>query len=137
MQHGAGHVPGVQGRYFIPFAFPLLLAFCNLLPRIDRKVLLAIAAATILLVNGVTLQKVHAAYYMTGDPALDFENKLVRREGNTVEDAKVFVVRGGMRHRILFTTWIVSHGFHWPEDLQTLPAAQFDTIPEGDAINEQ
>lgn len=133
---GTGLVPGVQGRYFIPFAPPLLLAISSTRLRVERKWLLAIAAVTIFTVNAVALQEIHRTYYLSGEVG-PYENKLVRRAGPTPEDAKVFLVRGGKRHWIIFASWIVKHGYRWPEELLILPPEQFDAIPEGKVIGEQ
>jgi len=133
---GTGLVPGVQGRYFIPFALPLLLAISGTRLRVERKWLLAIAAVTIFTVNAVALQEIHRTYYLSGEVG-PYENKLVRRAGPTPEDAKVFLVRGGKRHWIIFASWIVKHGYRWPEELLILPPEQFDAIPEGKVIGEQ
>jgi uncharacterized membrane protein len=137
--HGRGLI-GVQGRYFIPFALPILLALSNISltrgPRVNRKWLLAIAAAAIFTVNAVALQDIRETYYL-GGVAGPYENKLVRRPGTTVEDGKVFLIRGGRRHWVVFASWLVKHGYHWPDDVLTIPADQLNSIPEGGAINEQ
>ena len=60
---GVGHIPGVQGRYFIPFAFPLLSALSVTRLRVNRKWLLVLAAVTIITVNAVALQTIRHAFY--------------------------------------------------------------------------
>jgi uncharacterized membrane protein len=134
--HGAGHVPGVQGRYFIPFAFPLLLAFSNTRLRVKQKWLLAIAAVTIVTVHAVALEEIHRVYYLTGDATKDYDNKLVRRVGSTADDAKVFVVRSGKKQWIMHGSWITSHGYRWPDDVLIIPAEQLASIPEGETISD-
>jgi uncharacterized membrane protein len=134
--HGAGHVPGVQGRYFIPFAFPLLLAFSSTRLRVNRKWLLAIAAVTIVTVHAVALEEIHRVYYLTGDAAKDYDTKLVRRAGATADDAKVFVVRSGKKQWIMHASWITSHGYRWPDDVLIISPEQLASIPEGEPISE-
>jgi uncharacterized membrane protein len=131
---GTGLVLGVQGRYFIPFVLPLLLAI-SARWRVDRRWLIGIASVTIFTVNAVALSQIHHTYYLTGN--VPYENKLIRRTGSTPEDGKVFVVRGGKRHWIIFSSWIVKHGYRWPGELLTLPPEQFNAIPEGKVIGEQ
>ena len=133
--HGSGYIAGVQGRYFIPFAFPLLLALSNTRLRVDRRWLLALAALVILSVNAVALQRIHATYYVSDDMG-PYENKLVRRAGPAPEDTKIFLVRGGTKHWIIFGSWVEKHGYRW-DDLQIISPEQFNTIPEGKAIIEQ
>ena len=135
--HGLGDISGVQGRYFIPFAFPLLLALSNTRWRVDGKRLFTFAAVIILLVNGLAVQRIYATYYASGDPAIDYDNKLVKRAGTTAEDDKVFFIRSGQRHWVTHASWIVKHGFRWPEDVRTIPAPQLAAIPEGDTITEE
>ena len=137
---GAGLVPGVQGRYFIPFALPLLLALSNTSfsrkLHVNRNWLLAIASVTIFTVNAVALQEIRITYYQKGQVG-PYENKLVRRPGSSPEDGKVFLVRDGTRHWIIFGSWIAKHGYRWPDDVMTVSPELFNAIPEGKAINEQ
>jgi uncharacterized membrane protein len=134
--HGAGHVPGVQGRYFIPFGFPLLLFFSNGLVRLNRRWLAAIAAVVIVTVHAVALQRVDNLYYLSGPASAYYENKLVKQLGLTGEDARVYIIRGGKRQWVKNASWIAKHGFHWPEDVLTISAVQMQSIPEGDPITE-
>jgi uncharacterized membrane protein len=131
---GSGIVPGVQGRYLIPFVLPLLLAISGGWLRIDRKWLLAVVSLTIFTINAVALREIHRTYYLSD--AGPYENKLVRRAGNTPEDGKVFLVRGGKRHWIIFGSWIDKHGYK-PADLMILQPEQLNSIPEGKVISEQ
>jgi uncharacterized membrane protein len=132
---GIGLVPGVQGRYFVPFALPLLLAISCAAFKMDRRWLLGLAACTALTVNAAALQEIRKTYYQIGDMG-PYENKLVKRNGSTPEDGKIFVVRGGRRHWIIFGSWVPKHGYRW-DDLQILTPEQFNTIPEGKVISDQ
>ena len=60
---GVGHIPGVQGRYFIPFAFPLLLALSMTRLRVSRKGLLVLATVTIFTVNAAALYTIQNTFY--------------------------------------------------------------------------
>lgn len=135
--HGDGVVPGVQGRYFIPFALPLLLAFSNTRLRVNRKWLLGMAAVAVLTVNAVALQRIHSTYYLTGSAAHKYETKLVKRYGASAEATKVFLVQSGERHWISHVSWITRHGYRWPDDVVTISAAELASIPEGSAITEE
>ena len=61
--HGTGHIPGVQGRYFIPFAFPVMLALSSRRLGVGSKWLLGLAAVIVLVVNGVALVTIRSTYY--------------------------------------------------------------------------
>jgi len=61
-----------------------------------------------------------------------WEGKLVRGEGNTPEDGRVFVVRNGTKHWIVNAAWVAANGYRWPEDINVLPSADLDRIPAGD-----
>jgi len=63
-----------------------------------------------------------------------WENKLVRRPGSGPEDTKVYLVKDGRRHWIVNASWITSHGYNWPADVNEIPPAELDAIPQGDAI---
>jgi hypothetical protein len=63
-----------------------------------------------------------------------WENKLVRRPGSEPEDAKVYLVKGGKRHWIVSASWISSHGYNWPGDVNEIPREELEAIPQGDAI---
>jgi hypothetical protein len=66
--------------------------------------------------------------------AYHWENKLVRRPGDAAEDGKVFLVKDGKRHWVVNSGWITAHGYKWPADVNQIPAAELNAIPEGDAI---
>jgi hypothetical protein len=63
-----------------------------------------------------------------------YENKLIRRPGNTAEDSKVYVVQNGKKRWVVNASWFSSHGYKFPEEVQEIPAAQFAAIPEADPI---
>lgn len=67
-------------------------------------------------------------------PSADYEGRLVRRPGTTVEDAKVYLIRHGQKHWIWDGHWITSHGFRWPEDVNIISAAALARIPDGDPV---
>ena len=120
--HGVGHVPGVQGRYFIPFALPLLLVFSNTLLRVNRKWLLAIAAMVIVTVNAVALEEdsQHLLFTRSGMRTY-YENKLVKQFGLDGNDAKVYVIHSAARSSGSRTrAGSTSHGYHWPDDVLTI-----------------
>jgi uncharacterized membrane protein len=134
--HGVGHVPGVQGRYFIPFALPLLLVFSNTLLRMNRKWLLAVAAMVIVTVNAVALEEVRSTYYLHGPASTYYENKLVKQFGLTSNDAKVYVIHSGKKQWVKNASWITRHGYRWPDDVLTISPSQLASIPEGETISE-
>lgn len=146
---GAGFVNGVQGRYFIPVAFPLLAA-CSFAGQMRLRRFTVVAAAFVVLaLNTAALVTVRRAYSVrTADPApsgaqpaalspaklAGYEGKLIRRPlpaAPSFEDQKVFLVYLGQRYWIPSALWITHHGFRWPEDVITVPAADVDAIPGG------
>ncbi len=73
--HGDPYIVGLQGRYFIPFAFPLLLGISGIRPWINRRWLAGIAGVAILTTNAVALQAVRTTYYRIGDTTKDYDQK--------------------------------------------------------------
>jgi hypothetical protein len=65
----------------------------------------------------------------------EYEGKLVRREGDSPEDGKVYVVQGGRKHWVISAVWLASNGFRWPEDVNVLRADDLERIPAGDPIH--
>jgi SAM-dependent methyltransferase len=65
-----------------------------------------------------------------------YEGKLIRREGNTPDDGKVYFVRQGRKQWVIDAGWISAHGFRWPEDVTVIPANELDEIPLGDPIHD-
>ena len=63
-----------------------------------------------------------------------YENKLVRRPGNTAEDGKVYIVQNGKKCWVVNASWFVGHGFKFPDDVREISTAEFDAIPLGDPI---
>jgi SAM-dependent methyltransferase len=64
-----------------------------------------------------------------------YEGKLVRRAGDTPEDVKVYLVRGGRKHWVISGGWVIANGFRWPEDVNIIPSADLLRIPTGDPIH--
>lgn len=67
--------------------------------------------------------------------AAKYEGKLVRRPGPTVEDSKVYEVMQGKKRWIANGDWIAAHGFKWPDDVNTISAAELEAIPLGEPIS--
>ena len=71
----------------------------------------------------------------TSAPAVSpMEHKMIRRMGNTPEDAKVYVVEGGKKHWVVNAAWFAAHGYRFPSDLQVISVDEFAAIPTGDPI---
>jgi hypothetical protein len=64
----------------------------------------------------------------------DYEGQLVRRPGSSPEDGKVYYVHNGEKRWILNGQWIASHGYKWPDDVHTIPAADLARFPEAAPI---
>jgi hypothetical protein len=60
-----------------------------------------------------------------------FEGQLVRREGSTVEDSRVYAVRDGRKYWVWDGKWMAIHGYKWPEDVHVIPAADLEAMPVG------
>jgi SAM-dependent methyltransferase len=66
-----------------------------------------------------------------------YEGKLVRREGSSPEDGKVYFVREGLRQWVIDVRWIAANGFRWPEDVTLISPGELDELPLGDPIYSQ
>ena len=210
MVAGRGWIPGLQGRYLIPFALLPLIAVSGVTSRLRRRWIVVPALAFVIAVNAVALNLVwdrfeahsstisnrirlgssaaslydqrlvssrnptampflvaggerHLApnelsitsrgYRWPDDillvsdqelaeiplgapipPPNDYEGQLVKREGSSPEDAKVYLIRDGARHWIMDGRWITGHGYKWPSDVHTIAAPDLARIPEGAPI---
>lgn len=86
----------------------------------------------LLLYSMVTHTHVHS---VAGPCESKYEGKLVRREGDTPEDRKVYLIRESLRHWIINSAWIQANGLRWPEDVTVIPTQELDEIPAGDPIS--
>jgi hypothetical protein len=69
------------------------------------------------------------------DAASKWEGLLVKRPaGPTVEDGKVYLVRGGKRCWVLSAEWLKLHGYKFPDDVKEIPADELSSIPLGEEI---
>ena len=91
--------------------------------RVKRTWLLGIAAVTILTVNSAAVEEVASFYYTSGDPAKDYDKKLVRGFGSSAEDLKVYLVQAGKRH--------LTQATPAADGVLQLPAEELSAIPEG------
>ena len=142
----------IYGRYLIPFALLPVIAAAGLAPRIRRLPQIALVFA--LLVNLLALRLVWRTYHAhtstlgnqfamalhlkfgsAPDTApLRYDNLIVRRPGDGVEDNKIYLIRGGRRHWIVDGHWLAANGYEWPSDVNTIPATDLAAIPEGEPI---
>jgi hypothetical protein len=103
-----------------------------------RDVCIAVFLAfPILLTSGCSSSSEPPATTQVNTPApaaSPFEHKMIRRTGSTPEDAKVYVVEGGKKHWVVNADWFATHGYHFPGDVQVIPADDFTAIPTGDPI---
>lgn len=153
ISRGAGVVPGLQGRYFIPFALPLFLAISNRF-RVHAGLAIPAVLGFAAITNAVALNRVVTTYYAPsstqpataaaaratlihqGFPAPNFEGNLVQMTGPYLpQDRTVYVIGNGTRRRVTNPGWIASHGYQWPGDVIVIPRAQLYAIPLGDAAS--
>ncbi len=66
---GIGHVPGVQGRYFIPFALPLCLLLSNSRLRLSSRWIAGFAFLAICVGSGAAWITIRRTYYEPDAPA--------------------------------------------------------------------
>jgi hypothetical protein len=66
--------------------------------------------------------------------AARYESQLVRRPGETPDDGKVYLIRGGRKHWIVDAKWLSANGYRWPDDVKTIDAAELAQIPASDPI---
>jgi hypothetical protein len=149
---GNGTISGVQGRYFVPFMFPLVAAVSvNWLPQGQwRKSLLVCA---VLIANGMGIREIWNEHYartstlanrvlafasLSGDglaPHRLYGGKLVRRPGPTPEDGKVYYVDNGKRRWVFSAEVLRRLGLRFPEDVILISADELARIPEGAPLN--
>jgi hypothetical protein len=67
-------------------------------------------------------------------PPSKYENRVVRRPGNTPEDSKVYIVQNGKKRWVVNASWFAANGFKFPDSVEVITAAELDTIPTGDPI---
>jgi len=144
----------IFGRYLIPFALLPLLAVSGVATRLRGRWIAVAALGLVVVVNAVALNIVwdrFQAHTSTvpnrirmalrlrfadtpENAALLHDGQLVRRPGSSIEDSKIYLVRGGEKHWVVDGHWLTSHGYKWPEDIHTIPAADLAPIPEGAPI---
>jgi hypothetical protein len=72
----------------------------------------------------------------TNDAASKWEGALIKRPaGPSVEDGKVYLVRGGKRCWVLSVEWLKLHGYKFPDDVKEIPAEELASIPLGEEIH--
>jgi Flp pilus assembly protein TadD len=69
--------------------------------------------------------------------ASKYERQLIRRAGDSPEDAKVYVVMDGKKRWVTNAEWIQAHGYDWPHDVHEIPASELDAIPSGPTIEDK
>jgi hypothetical protein len=67
-------------------------------------------------------------------PAVKYEQQVVRRPGDSVEDAKVYVILDHKKCWVIHAEWLGRNGYKWPDDVKTIPAAELEKIPLGQPV---
>jgi len=148
-------IAGVQGRYLIPFAFPLLVAMAGTTRIALRYKPVAIAAAGLVIVANVialnllwqnfdartsTLPSGFRMLLQMKWPgsarnrAMLYQGRLVSRKGKTGQDEQLFFVDQGARHLLQDGNWMARSGYRWPDDVVFLAPGDLDAIPAGDPL---
>lgn len=94
-------------------------------------------AAIVLLGLGLAVAGCAHETSTTSSRSSVYENQLVRRTGNSAEDAKVYVVQNGRRRWIVFGSWIPAHGYAWPNDVHVISGEELQKIPLGQPITDK
>ena len=151
---GRGFIPGLQGRYLIPFAAAPLLALSGLALRLRAgRWLEASVFAAILIVNAVALHSVwnffesHSSTLpnrlrmaLHSELAATPENAAQRYDGRVISarsaagDGSIFMVSSGVRHPVPHLLSITYPGYRVPDDILLVPDADLAAIPEGDPL---
>ena len=145
--HGHGVVPGLQGRYFIPLALPLLLALSSRRFRIHAGLAAMAVLGFAFIANAVALNRIAGTYYApsSSQPASaelarailihrgflgpNLDGNLVQVTGPySPQDRTVYLVHDGVRQAV-DPGWIANHGYRWPDDVIVIPRAQLYAIP--------
>ncbi len=112
----------------------------NLLSKIRKPLQLVIHSAVVLVLVGnfwVTAScskrgdnEQSSIAAQTSGPK--WEGHLIRRPGNTPEDAKVYLVKDGKKHWVVSGDWLKQNGYKFPEDVQIISAGELAQLPEGE-----
>ena len=132
---GVGHVPGVQGRHFIPFAFPCLLILSNTKLRLNARWLpVLLTVGTICLTSGATWMTIRHTFYVP-DVATrftgSFEGCLVKKPGNGSDALAVYFIENGRKRPVTSVDWVRAKGLKWPSALKVVRPEELDAIPSG------
>lgn len=141
-------ISGVQGRYLIPFAFPLFLVFAGFKIRLPAKSLVILCSLFILVANLVALDRVWRTFQVrtttipnriqmalhmawSGGPKMLYQGRLVSRRGGVGQEEPMFLVDGGTKHFLEDRNWLIRNGYRWPNDVDFIPATEIAAIPDG------
>jgi uncharacterized membrane protein len=150
---GRGAIPGLQGRYLIPFALLPLLAVSGAAADRVRAPRLA-AAVAFSLVLGINLVALDCVwnYYQARRSTLPNRIRLALklRFGHTPEnlaalydrrmisdgtpEAPAYLVSDGMKHRVPSKLAFAREGYRWPDDVLIVSAGDVMAIPSGNPL---
>ena len=152
---GTRIIAGVQGRYLIPFAFPLLVAMAGPARIALRYKPVAIAVAGLVVVaNAIALSllwtnfdartstlpnRFRMVFQMkwpgnARNAATLYQGRLVSRKGKAGPDEPLFFVDQGARHPLQDGNWMARSGYRWPDDVDFLAPGDLEAIPVGDPL---
>ncbi len=147
---GQGYYEGVQGRYFIPFAMPLALAFAGLLPARLRLTPTAFtvwafagAMVTACVASGGAYAAIYREFiypqheatripYRLRHPAPFFEGQYIHQVGGGPSEGQILYVHHGLRYWIESARFFRKH--HLVVKPKDLPATTVRRIRWGGVI---
>jgi len=148
---GREMIAGIQGRYLIPFAFPLLMAVAIGGIRVPPKGLAIACSVFVLAANLVALDvlwrtfqartttipnRIRMAFHREwpGSPknaAMLYHGRVVSRHGGLSKEEPMFLVDGGTKHVLEDRNWMVRNGYRWPDNVVFIAPSDLAAIPEG------
>ncbi len=149
---GALLIPGMQGRYLIPFALLLLIAVSGVLTRLRVRGFSVAALALAVLMNVVALNVLWDAFQAHSSTfpnrmrmalkldfsdtpqaaALLYDNRLVSKR--VPGETQIFLVSGGAKHIVPNSMAIARQGFKEPDDVILVSDDDLSAIPTGEPL---
>jgi ABC-type polysaccharide/polyol phosphate transport system ATPase subunit len=77
----------------------------------------------------------HSAEHFTAQAIVAMDGSLFRGNGTVSEEQKIFLIRGGKKHWVIYGDWLAKNGYSWPQDVNFVEGGVLAEIPDGELIN--
>ena len=77
----------------------------------------------------------HAAAHLDAATIATLEDRVFRGNGTTLDEQKIYIIKGGQKHWIVDSRSLFRYGIDWPHDVTFVEGGVLERVPEGEPVS--